>query len=357
MLAAPIPPNESERIASLRRMLLLASPDEESFDRVTRAAQRMFNVPIALVSLIDANRQWFKSCIGLPVRETPRDISFCGHAILERSLFVIEDARADARFADNPLVTGEPHVVFYAGRPLRNAENFLVGTLCIIDHHARQFNDLDRRTLDDLGYWVEQIFYGRELSEAQHAVLSELDEVRRSAMLDPMLNVWHRGAIDQMLEQEVLRAFRTKTPLSVLMIDVDKFKQINDVYGHPAGDAVLIEFAKRLRSVTRPYDSLGRYGGDEFMVVLPDAEAAVAVDVAARLLLAMRSPVMVGDVALNVTVSVGVGSADFVSDAPEAPQLLLRADTALLEAKRLGRDRIEVCTGPVNTPGAPLTRT
>jgi diguanylate cyclase (GGDEF)-like protein len=337
-------------------MLLLSTPDEESFDRVTRAAQRMFNVPIALVSLIDASRQWFKSCIGLPLRETPRDVSFCGHAILDKSLFVIEDARVDARFADNPLVTGDPHVIFYAGRPLRNAEDFLVGTLCIIDHRARQFSEQDRRALYDLGYWVEQIFYGRELSEAQQAVLSELDEVRRSAMLDPMLNIWHRGAIDQMLEQEVLRAFRTKAPLSVLMIDVDKFKQINDGYGHPAGDAVLIEFAKRLRGVTRPYDSLGRYGGDEFMVVLPDADGTVARDIAARLLRAMQSPIMVGDVALEVTVSVGVGSANFVADAPEAPQLLLRADTALLEAKRLGRDRIEVYAEPANRPGAPPVR-
>lgn len=102
MLKAPIPENEAERLASLQKMQLLATPDEEVFDRVVRTAQRLFGVPVALVSLIDAHRQWFKACIGLPVRETGRDVSFCGHAILGDELFVIEDSREDKRFADNP---------------------------------------------------------------------------------------------------------------------------------------------------------------------------------------------------------------------------------------------------------------
>jgi diguanylate cyclase (GGDEF)-like protein len=343
MLSAPIPANEPERIASLRNMLLLSTPDEEAFDRVTRTAQRLFNVPIALLSIIDAHRQWFKSCIGLPVRETGRDVSFCGHAIMTDDLFVIENALADPRFADNPLVVGDPHVIFYAGRPLKNAEGFAVGTLCVIDHTPRTLSFDDRRALNDLGYWIEHIFYGRELSDVQKHMLSELDEVRRTTMLDPMLNIWHHGASLEILEKETLRAFRSKSPLSVLMIDVDHFKHINDEHGHPVGDAVLIEFTKCLRTCTRPYDSLGRYGGDEFIAILPDTNAAAAYQVAERLRKALKlSPFIANDEMIEVTVSVGIGSASFSEDTPEPAELINRADAALLKVKKEGRNGIKV---------------
>lgn len=342
MLPAPIPRNEAERIASLRKMLLLSSPDEEAFDRVTRMAQRVFHVPIALVSLIDSNRQWFKSCIGLPVRETGRDISFCGHAILQDEVFVIENALEDPRFADNPLVTNDPHVIFYAGRPLRNAENFMVGTLCIIDHVPRIFSAEDRRSLDDLGYWIEQVFYGRQLSETQKIVLQELDEVRLKSMLDPMLNIWHQGAALDMLEREVIRSYRNKIPLSVLLIDIDYFKKINHLYGHSVGDQVLIEFSKIINSCIRPYDISGRYGGDEFIVILPDADLDNAQKIAERLLKSMRlQPFLSGETFFEVSISIGIGSTDFQEETPNAAELVEKADHALQQAKRLGQNRVE----------------
>ena len=342
MLPAPIPDNEPERIASLRRMLLLSSPDEEAFDRVTRAAKRMFSVPIALVSLIDSHRQWFKSCIGLPVRETPREASFCGHAIVFGKMFVVEDATSDPRFSDNPLVTGAPRVIFYAGRPLYNSEGYAVGTLCIIDHHARKFTLDDHRSLDDLGYWVESIFASRELSGTQKALLEELDDVRRSSMLDPMLNIWSRAGIMTMLEHESHRALRNSTSLSVMMIDVDCFKQINDEFGHPVGDAVLIEIAKRMLEATRTYDSLGRYGGDEFIVVLPGASAEKASEVAKRLLRSVEYPFLLDENSMEFSISIGISTVDFKTETPDSSEHLVRADQALLAAKRLGKNRFEV---------------
>ena len=140
MLAAPIPPNESARLESLRRMLLSCAPTEASLDHVTHAARRIFGTPIALISVVDSDRLWFKSCVGLNVRETPRDISFCGHAILESTPLIVEDTLLDPRFADNPLVTAEPRIRFYAGRPLRNSENFALGALCIIDYEPRKLS-------------------------------------------------------------------------------------------------------------------------------------------------------------------------------------------------------------------------
>src|ERR1700748_847030 len=115
MLKAPSLPNETERLDSLRSLCLLDTAPEERFDRVTRLACKLFGVPIALVSLVDQDRQWFKSAHGLDARETPRDISFCGHAIASAEPLIVEDTQKDSRFADNPLVLGEPHIRFYAG--------------------------------------------------------------------------------------------------------------------------------------------------------------------------------------------------------------------------------------------------
>ena len=344
MLHAPISANESERIASLRKMLLLSSPDEEAFDRVTRTAQRMFGVPIALVSLIDSNRQWFKSCIGLPVRETGRDVSFCGHAIMEDQLFVIEDATRDPRFADNPLVTGEPHVIFYAGRPLRNSENFLVGTLCVIDHEPRHFTQEDRRALDDLGYWIEQIFFGRELSDAQRDLLGELDDARRASLLDPMLNIWNYDAAIHMQERETLRAFGNRTPLSVMLIDLDRFDEFNEKNGQSVADSVLIEVSKRLRSTLRPYDTLGRFDKNRFIAILPDASLEKAVNLSDRILHVIGYPLVVGEEVFECSVSIGIAAADYQSVTPEPAELVSWASDALLKANQLGGGGVEQVT-------------
>jgi len=150
-----LPEFEDERIAALKELEILDTPPDEKFDRITKIAQILFDVPIALVSLVDVNRQWFKSCVGLSVRETPRSMSFCSHAILEEDVMAIEDAKNDKRFADNPLVTGEPYIRFYAGKPIRGPTNQLLGTLCIIDKVPRKLSRGDRALLIDLANWVE----------------------------------------------------------------------------------------------------------------------------------------------------------------------------------------------------------
>ena len=138
MLKPPIPKNEAQRMESLRSLHILDTPAEERFDRITRLAKRLFGVPIALVSLVDESRQWFKSRQGLDATETPREISFCGHSILCDDTMVIADAAQDERFADNPLVTDEPHIRFYAGCPVQTPDRQRIGTLCIIDRQPRE---------------------------------------------------------------------------------------------------------------------------------------------------------------------------------------------------------------------------
>ena len=150
------PANETDRLHALHALALLDTPVEERFDRITRLAVRLFDVPIALISLVDAQRQWFKSRAGLATLETPREQSFCAHAILLSQPLVVPDALLDDRFADNPLVTGPPRVRFYAGRRITAPDGSPVGTLCLIDHRPRAFGEAQLQALSDLAALAER---------------------------------------------------------------------------------------------------------------------------------------------------------------------------------------------------------
>lgn len=150
MQSAPIPADEQQRLEALRALLILDTPPEERFDRIVEFAAAEFDVPIALLSLIDEDRQWFKSKTGLGVCETPRDISFCGHAIHCNNVLVVPDARVDERFVDNPLVLGEPFIRFYAGAPLIMPGGQAIGTLCLIDTRVRRLDATDLSILSSL---------------------------------------------------------------------------------------------------------------------------------------------------------------------------------------------------------------
>jgi phosphoribosyl 1,2-cyclic phosphodiesterase len=155
-MRAPSPPDETARLETLRALGILDTAPDPRFDRITQLAAEAFQVPIALVSLVDEDRQWFKACVGLSVSETSREVAFCAHAILERDLLVVPDAHADPRFADNPLVTGAPHVRFYAGVPLRVGEASPIGTLCLIDTRPRVLEARQLELLRSLGAMVER---------------------------------------------------------------------------------------------------------------------------------------------------------------------------------------------------------
>ena len=150
MLPAPIPAADDDRLRALRELLILDTPPEERFDRIVAFAASEFDVPIALVSLVDRERQWFKARVGLEACETSREISFCGHAILQSDLFAVLDATRDPRFADNPLVVGAPFMRAYLGAPLRLPGGEAVGTLCLIDTRPHDFDAMDRAILATL---------------------------------------------------------------------------------------------------------------------------------------------------------------------------------------------------------------
>lgn len=149
-VVAPLPSNEDQRLAALKQLEILDTAAEKVLDDLVRLAANICDAPISLISLIDERRQWFKASIGLDAKETARDIAFCSHAILSDETMIVEDASKDERFADNPLVTYDPNIRFYAGAPLTLNGEYNVGTLCVIDDQPRQLTDQQRDALEIL---------------------------------------------------------------------------------------------------------------------------------------------------------------------------------------------------------------
>jgi diguanylate cyclase (GGDEF)-like protein len=260
-----MPENEELRLRNLYSLNILDTQAEERFDRLTRLAKRMFNVPIALVSIVDKKRQWFKSKIGVDVTETERDISFCGHAILDGKTFIIDDAKEDHRFADNPLVISEPYIRFYAGCPLKHLDGTALGTLCIIDTKPRNFDKEDLKVLEDLAELAE-----RELAAFQLATLDDLTKISN-----------RRGFVT-LAQKSIDLCERQKIPVSLVYFDLNDFKEINDNFGHAEGDRALIIFAEQMRSRFRDSDVIARLGGDEFVVLLTNTDKERAEEVIAE---------------------------------------------------------------------------
>jgi len=263
MLTASLPQNEFERIATLRSINILDSLPEERFDQLTRIARRIFDVPIAQVSLIDADRQWIKSSAGYPRAESPRDVAFCAHAILSAEVMHVEDARADERFHDNPLVLGDPNIRFYAGCPLRVNDHNL-GTLCLISREPRSFSAEEEQILRDLARMAEQSLAAEQL-----------------AVTDNLTQLTNRRGFEMFAGHILAVCKRLNRAATLLFFDLNRFKPINDEYGHAEGDRALCSFANCLVSEFRESDAIARLGGDEFVVLLtgvalPEAEPALA---------------------------------------------------------------------------------
>lgn len=180
LVSAPLPSDEEARLSALRRYRILDTPPEVGFDRIARLAVRLFDVPIALVTLVDANRQWFKACYGLDIRQTGRQEAFCAYTILSDEVMVVPDAMLDARFVDNTLVTGSPHIRFYAGAPLKTSDGFFLGSLCIIDTRPRTLTQEQQKTLADLAALVVDELELRQASQELRAEIVERESAEEA---------------------------------------------------------------------------------------------------------------------------------------------------------------------------------
>ncbi|WP_246851422.1 sensor domain-containing diguanylate cyclase [Patulibacter sp. SYSU D01012] len=339
---------EAARLAAVHRYGVLDTPADGAFDRITRMAARIFGVPVAVVSIVDEDRIWFKSVHGLHLHEARRDPGLCASAILQDEPYVVEDTRNDPRTVGNPYV-GPDGFGFYAGAPLRAASGERVGTLAIMDCEPRRLDRHETETLEDLAALVvrelELRVSSRRVVAAVHEQLTALEEL---AVTDPLTKLANRRAFEQRLQEELDAARGTSTAVSVVIADLDRFKGFNDRYGHAVGDRALQVAAEALRSEAADCDLVARFGGEEFVVVLEGCDAEAARAWATRAMDRLRAARVEG-ADHGVTASFGVASCV----ACEGPsELLARADAALYRAKRGGRDRVEVAPDEGAPPAA-----
>jgi diguanylate cyclase (GGDEF)-like protein/PAS domain S-box-containing protein len=446
---------EEERLGALDAYHLVDTAPEEDFDRLVRLAARLFDVPIALVSLVARERQFFKARVGLAACGTDREVSFCAHAIEQDDILFVPDATLDERFAANPLVLGPPFIRFYAGQPLTTPSGHKIGTVCLIDTAPRQnLSAEDRRNLADIaalvmermemrrlnhvrsvgqtrfesiaatspdaiicastrgditfwnrsaerlfGYTAEEMLHhpaaiiipeswsrlyaaeierlrtgqameladrtielsGRRkdgsefpaefsLSTWQEggatsigAIVRDITERRhnegrlfRLASVDPLTGLPNRGAWQEGLKA----ALDAHRPCTVILLDLDGFKEVNDTHGHSAGDDVLREASARLLATCDDAVMVARLGGDEFVALLPGNSERQARAIATRLIASLSAPYDVAGQHMEVGVSIGVALAPQHSEQPE--ELLSSADLALYRAKAGGRGRCEI---------------
>lgn len=462
----PIPHDEEARLAALREYAILDTLPEQAYDDITLLASQICGTPIALVSLVDDERQWFKSRHGLDAPQMPREQSFWAHALNRPyETFVIPDATQDERFRNNALVTGAPNIRFYAGAPLLTGSGHALGTLCVIDSQPRQ---LSKRQLESLGALSRQVMAQMELrrkvmelDEAERsfnafmdnspaiafikdaswrfayvnqpflnrfglssedalgktdfdlwpqaaAVLREHDEmvlrgagvvsllettpapdlspdgerfwqvykfplrwhgervlaglalevtenrrhqqqleqyqsqleaalarVEEQSVTDSMTGLRNRRAFERRLAEEFERFGRYQTPLSLLLLDVDKFKSFNDTFGHQSGDETLQMVSRLLQETARTCDFVARYGGEEFVVILPNTEAPGALVLAERFRCAIE-----GAQWPRRAITISVGAATVSAEIKDAKTLLGAADKAMYAAKAGGRNRV-----------------
>ena len=317
---------EKLRLRDLHDYAILDTPPEESFDRITRLAKMTLQTPMAVVSLVAANRQWFKSKIGVSACETTRGISFCTHTIQLNEPMIIRDALQDSRFATSPLVLGDPHIRFYIGSPLNTPAGYNIGALCAMDTVPRDPSDDQVKLLQDLG----------------RLVIDEL-ELRKLACLDPLTGALTKRGLEMAISRMIAKS--DNAAASIVMMDVDHFKQVNDTHGHGAGDRVLQSAVEACRACVRPQDIVARVGGEEFAIILPGSGLSEGLKTAERMRKAIAAKsTKTREGVISVTASFGVAMAS--SGMTDFEKALAAADQAMYAAKNGGRNAVRAATNP-----------
>jgi diguanylate cyclase (GGDEF)-like protein len=309
---------------------------DEQLLRIRRIGKRLFGVANCVITFGDA-------AANMPEHERSLasvEAAFCFSIPQPTSLRVVVDTKAEQSLSRHRLVTGAPYIRFFAAYPIYNSERVAIGSINLIDYLPRIFSEPDRMLLSDLARLVERELDLRSMSVAQLDLQKKNKNLRRKSLIDPLIGTWNRGAIMRILTIEAIRCDKLGVPLSLIVADLDFFKRINDTYGHPAGDTVLVKVASRLRSCIRAQEALGRYGGEEFLIVLPGSSHATAMAVGERMRMAIATQSeVVGDATFNLTISAGVASTDMFPSAT-TEELISRADIALYAAKDAGRNRV-----------------
>jgi diguanylate cyclase (GGDEF)-like protein len=353
--------DEAARLAALQAYAILDTPPEQAFDDIVRLAVTLCGAPAATISLIDRDRVWFKARIGVDQPQVPREHSLCNHAIdAPGRTLVVEDLAADpSAAAGRRRLEGKPPR-FYAGVPLLSPDGYALGALSVADVEAHHLTDAQVEGLQLLARQTQHLLELRRLMKEQGRLLTAREQaaknaeqaraewqqrheaLRRVASLDPLTGLLNRGAMEELLAEALKVAPDKRLPYSLLLLDIDHFKLVNDRHGHLVGDSVLRAVAQAVLQTIRQGDVAVRYGGEEILIYLPATTLAEATEVAHRIRVAVAEAPLV----LPVTVSVGVAAGEPTRDRPE--QTFDRADQALYRAKQAGRDRVVADDTPIN---------
>ena len=294
---------------------------EAEFDHIVALAAKLFGTSAAMISIVTSDVVHFKARVGLDACAIDPLVAFCTHALDRDDPLVVEDMWSDARFRENPLVTGRPHVRFYAGAPIRVATGHILGTLCLIDPEPRSFSAHDRQILQALG----QIVVDRI------EVRRQARQLARLAHFDTLTGLPNRA----LLQQRAAEVLATHEPLAVLLFDLDGFKDVNDVFGHVTGDALLRAIGERMSGLMTGGQMVARLGGDEFVVLAPGVtDPRAAWSIADRLRAAFDAGFLVDTQELRLDTCVGVALSPYHGDTIE--KLICHADLALYRAKERG---------------------
>ncbi len=318
----PLPPDECQRLRDLERQGVLDHPGDEHFDRLVSLTASVLATPIALISLVDRDRQWFLAHHGLAVKETPRRMAFCAHTIVGDETLVVPDASQDSRFNTNPLVTDDPHIRFYAGTPLQSRDGHNLGTLCVIDSQPRQLGPREVALLEEMA----------------QLVLRELD-LRRELTVNPLTGLANRASFLEQARPELDRARSGPAGLALLTLELDQFSQVRIRWGHEASERALTDVAACLKAQHRAQDLLGQIGDQTFAILMVDVDQAAAMERAE----AIRTEISeLGGVfrASGYQLSVSGGLTLLAPDDARPQELLLRAERALFLAQGNGHNQI-----------------
>ena len=335
------PCDDTDRLQALQRYGILDTPMEPAYDELADLAGYICDAPVALISLLDNQRHWFKAARGFALRETPQNESVCRYAIRQSGVFIVPDLAQDPRFAHYAIVTQKNPLRFYAGAPLVTPDGFVLGMLCVLDHRPRELSAKVQDLLSALARQVIRLLELKRANDRQGQMLVELESARHQmdvlAHTDVLTGLANRRSFTDRLRQEWALLQRGHEPACLLMMDLDHFKRVNDVYGHPVGDQALQLFATLCRDVFRAADVLGRWGGEEFVALLPATGLDQAQVVAERVHAALAAQPLPGiEPALVLSVSMGLTLFDPLRPLDITLRLL---DSALYTAKREGRSR------------------
>ncbi|MDO9234698.1 MAG: sensor domain-containing diguanylate cyclase [Aquabacterium sp.] len=330
-----MPINEVLRVQAVRAHHIIDTPPEAAFDAITRLASHAFGTPVALLTLIDADRLWIKSSVGPQLGDIARASAICAHTLIQPDKFlVVQDLATDQRFAHNPWLTAPPHLRFYAGAALIDAQGHALGTVAILDTQPRRFGATHVAALQDLATMAMVTLQGRSCAH----------QMAQLIVTDQLTGLSNRTQFSQALEVELAHAMRTGEPFTALRMDLDGFKEVREGFGHAASDEVLCEVSRRLRQQVRLGDVLARFDSDEFGVVMRHGAHDSAQVLAKRIVKAVSAPITLstGDV---IGVGISIGMAAYTDKVESVPILLAQAEQALYQSKKQNEKRWKMFVG------------